>query len=51
MDGCPDVLSEGLRPEFFMIEERSVNVSHRNELPGRDNINVILADVEEFFGL
>ena len=39
------------RPEFFQIEERAVNVSHANEMPGLEPYDHIIADMEIFFGL
>jgi hypothetical protein len=38
------------RPEFFQIEEHSVNISHANEMPGLEPYDHIVADMEAFFG-
>lgn len=39
------------RPEFFKIEEGSVNLSHADEMPGLEPFDHIVVDMERFFGL
>ncbi|MDO9767600.1 polymorphic toxin-type HINT domain-containing protein [Glaesserella parasuis] len=36
------------RPERFMLENMSENRSHKNEMPGWDNIEPIIRDMEKF---
>mgnify|MGYP002149020662 FL=1 len=38
------------RPEFFRIEDRKKNLSHADEIPGHDNIVIILQYMKEYFG-
>jgi len=39
------------RPEYFKIEDAKRNLSHIDELKGKDNIDHIIIDMENFFGL
>jgi hypothetical protein len=39
------------RPQYFKIEDKTRNLGHIDELPGRDNIDHIIIDMEEFFGM
>ncbi|HTF95531.1 MAG TPA: RHS repeat-associated core domain-containing protein [Cellvibrio sp.] len=39
------------RPQFFKIEEAKKNLSHADELPGRDNFDHIVIDMEDFFDM
>ncbi|MCS6237959.1 hypothetical protein G3495_23110 [Shewanella baltica] len=39
------------RPQFFKIEDVKKNLSHADEIPGKDNIDHIIIDMEDFFGL
>ncbi|WP_406812298.1 polymorphic toxin-type HINT domain-containing protein [Histophilus somni] len=36
------------RPERFRLENMSENRSHKNEMPGRDNIEPIISDMKKF---
>ncbi len=36
------------RPGRFMLENMSENRSHKNEMPGRDNIEPIIRDMKKF---
>ncbi|TCK01498.1 filamentous hemagglutinin [Volucribacter psittacicida] len=36
------------RPERFRLENRSINRSHKNEMPGKNNIKDILEDMNKF---
>ena len=37
------------RPEFFQIEEGSINMSHVNEMQGSDGIEHIILDMKKLF--
>ena len=37
--------------DYFFIEEKAVNLSHVEEIPGDGNLGEILDDMEAFFGL
>lgn len=39
------------RPQHFQIEEKSINLSHVNELPGNDQLDSLLRDMTRFFEL
>jgi len=39
------------RPQFFQIEERGPNLSHAEEMPGKDSIEDIIIDLMDFLGL
>jgi len=39
------------RPQFFKVEDAKRNLSHIDETLGRDNIDHIVIDMEDFFGL
>jgi len=39
------------RPEFFKVEEKVVNLSHRDEAPGLEPFDHIVDDMQRFFGL
>ncbi|WP_077535564.1 RHS repeat-associated core domain-containing protein [Pseudoalteromonas aliena] len=39
------------RPQFFKIEDAKTNLSHADEMPGKDNIDHIIIDMEDFFEL
>ena len=36
------------RPNIFRLENRSENCSHRNEMPGKDDIERIVRDMKNF---
>ena len=36
------------RPNIFRLENRSENRSHRNEMPGKDDIERIVRDMKNF---
>nr|WP_249199452.1 HNH/ENDO VII family nuclease [Photobacterium sp. GJ3] len=36
------------RPDYFQIEEEGPNLSHRNEKPGTDGLNIIKSDMKKF---
>ncbi|HDL3935186.1 TPA: hypothetical protein PXF30_002604, partial [Mannheimia haemolytica] len=36
------------RPERFRLENMSENRSHKNEMPGKDNIEPIIRDMKKF---
>ncbi|WP_460029913.1 GH-E family nuclease, partial [Mannheimia haemolytica] len=36
------------RPERFRLENMSENRSHKNEMPGKDNIKSIIDDMKKF---
>ncbi|EDL57451.1 GH-E family nuclease [Gimesia maris] len=39
------------RPQFFKIEEKARNLSHADELPGKDQLGSILRDMRNYFGI
>ncbi|WP_077464644.1 polymorphic toxin-type HINT domain-containing protein [Rodentibacter caecimuris] len=39
------------RPEKFRLENMSENRSHKNEMPGKDNIDTIRNDMKKFFNI
>lgn len=36
------------KPEIFRLENMSENRSHKNEMPGKDNIEPIIRDMKKF---